>query len=110
MAYLTNQLNGVFNTQQNIISDSHQKKELGSISKVTDNIYLSGIFALDTYENVIKKLNIRCIICCVDKAYVTDVHDKVLLNNPDLTILYLPYNDRCLSKSMENKQQHNQRG
>jgi predicted protein tyrosine phosphatase len=29
----------------------------------------------------------------VDRNYISEVHDKIMVHNPDLTILYIPYND-----------------
>lgn len=67
--------------------------ELSKISQITNNIYLSGIFPLDENSAVIKKLDIKYILTCVDRNMVSEVHDKIMIENPDVTILYLPYND-----------------
>lgn len=67
--------------------------ELRQISKVTDNIYLSGVPPLDANYSLIKQLGITCILSCVDKKYVSDIHLKIMQDNPDIIILYLPYND-----------------
>jgi predicted protein tyrosine phosphatase len=67
--------------------------DLSKISKITDNIFLSGIFPLDKNYQIIKKLNIKYILSCVDREYVSDIHNKIMTDNPDLTILYIPYND-----------------
>src|SRR5438132_4444955 len=69
------------------------KKEIMRISKITNNIFLSGIYPMDENEKIIQILDIKYILCCVDKKYVEDVHNKIMLNNPNITILYLPYND-----------------
>jgi len=66
---------------------------LSKISKITNNIFLSGIFPLDENYELIKKLNIKYILACLDRNFISEVHDKIMTNNPDLTILYLPYND-----------------
>lgn len=67
--------------------------ELMQISKVTDHIFLSGIYPMEKNYQIIKKLNIKYILCCVDKKYVDDIHAKIISDNSDITILYLPYND-----------------
>lgn len=67
--------------------------ELTQISQITRNIFLSGIYPLEDNNDLIKKLNIKYILSCVDRNYISDVHDKLMIQNPELTILYLPYND-----------------
>ena len=67
--------------------------DLAKITKITDNIFLSGIFPLDENYDLIKKLNIKYILSCVDKNFVSEIHNKILIENPDIKILYLPYND-----------------
>lgn len=69
------------------------KNDLSMISKITDNIYLSGIFPMDENSETIKQLNIKYILACVDRNYTADIHNKIMSENPDITILYLPYND-----------------
>jgi len=70
-----------------------QNSKLIEISKIMDHIFLSGVYPLDDDDHIIKDLNIKYILCCVDKKYVADIHNKIMLDNPDITILYLPYND-----------------
>jgi len=70
-----------------------QNSKLIEISKIMDHIFLSGVYPLDDNDHIIKDLNIKYILCCVDKKYVADIHNKIMLDNPDMTILYLPYND-----------------
>lgn len=67
--------------------------DLCRISQITDNIFLSGIFPLEEDAEIIKRLNIKYILACVDRNYISTIHDNVMLHNPDVTILYLPYND-----------------
>ncbi|ANB50842.1 putative tyrosine-protein phosphatase [Powai lake megavirus] len=67
--------------------------DLNKISKVSKNIFLSGIFPMEDDYSQIKNLNIKYILSCVDRKYVSDVHDKIMFDNPDLTILYIPFND-----------------
>jgi hypothetical protein len=67
--------------------------DLTKISQITDNVFLSGIFPLDDNPGLIKILNIKYILSCVDRNYISEVHDKIMIDNPDLTILYIPYND-----------------
>jgi hypothetical protein len=67
--------------------------DITKISQISDNIFLSGIFPLDDNPDIIKILNIKYILSCVDRNYISEVHDKIMIDNPDLTILYIPYND-----------------
>lgn len=67
--------------------------DLSKISKITNNIFISGIFPLDENYEIIKKLNIKYILSCVDREMVSGVHDKIMTDNSDLTILYIPYDD-----------------
>ena len=67
--------------------------ELFEISQITNNIYLSGVFPLEDKVELIKKFKIKYILSCVDRESISPLHDKVMSENPDLTILYLPYND-----------------
>jgi len=69
------------------------RMDLSKISKITDNIYLSGIFPLDENYELVKQLNIKYIVCCVDRSYISEIHDRVMVDNPDIIIVYLPYND-----------------
>jgi len=68
-------------------------KDLSSISQITNSVFLSGIFPLDENYELVKQLGIEYILCCVDRNYIAEIHDKVMIDNPNLTILYLPYND-----------------
>ena len=67
--------------------------DLCKISQITDNIFLSGIFPLEEDVEIIKRLNIKYILACIDRNYISTIHDNVMIHNPDITILYLPYND-----------------
>lgn len=67
--------------------------DLSTISKITDQIYVSGITPLNQNADLIKQYNIKYILCCVDQNYVIDIHDRILSENPNLTILYLPLDD-----------------
>lgn len=69
------------------------RNDLSKISEITENLFLSGIFPLDEKQNIIKKMNIKYILSCVDRNFVSEVHDKIMIDNPDIKILYLPYND-----------------
>lgn len=69
----------------------HQKY-LSTISKISNNIYLSGVNPLaDT--SIIKNLGIKYILCCVPEQNVKLIHNMILMSTPDIIILYLPYND-----------------
>ena len=67
--------------------------DLYKIHWITDNIYLSGIFPMDEDPNIIKRMNIKYILSCVPRQHAMDVHNKIIIDNPDIIILYLPYND-----------------
>lgn len=69
------------------------ESDLAKISKITDNIYLSGIYPLDEKYELVKKLNIKCIVSCVDRSFISEIHERILVDNPNMTIIYLPYND-----------------
>lgn len=71
----------------------YNSAELSKISTITNNIFLSGIFPLDENYRKIREMNIKYILSCVDRNLVAEVHDRILADNPNLTILYLPYND-----------------
>lgn len=67
--------------------------ELFQIHQITKNIFLSGIFPMERDTEIIGKLNIKYILSCLSRENVSDIHDKILIYNPDVTILYLPYED-----------------
>lgn len=67
--------------------------ELTKISQVNDNLFLSGIFPLDQDHSIIKKLDIKYIVVCLYRNDIAEIHDKIMINNPGITILYLPYDD-----------------
>lgn len=67
--------------------------DLSKISQITNNIFVSGICPLNDNSESIKKLNIKYILSCLDRKYVSEIHNKIIINNPDITILYLPYDD-----------------
>lgn len=69
------------------------QSDLSKISRITNNIFLSGIIPLDENYDLIKKLNIKYILSCLGRNFISEIHDKIIMDNPDLTILYLPYND-----------------
>lgn len=66
---------------------------LTNISQINKHLFLSGVYPLDEKPEIIKELNINYILSCVDRMYVAEIHDKIMMNNPDMIILYLPYND-----------------
>lgn len=67
--------------------------DLLKITKITDQIYVSGIFPLDDNHHIIKKMGIQCIVSCVDRDSLNDIHSRIMVDNPEITILYLPYCD-----------------
>ena len=70
-----------------------QNNELLKISKITEHIYLSGIFSMDDNPSLIKQNGIKYILSCTSKDHVTDVHNRILVEDPGVMILYLPYSD-----------------
>lgn len=66
--------------------------ELSQISQITNNIFVSGAIPLNDVS-LIKKLNIKCILSCVNREYISQNHDKIMMDDPDIMILYLPCND-----------------
>lgn len=69
------------------------RNELSKISNITPNIYLSGIYPLESNPEQVNRLGIKYILSCVDRQYISEVHDKIMIDSPDTTILYLPYDD-----------------
>lgn len=67
--------------------------DLSKIHQITQNIFLSGIIPLDENYDIIKKLRIKYVLSCVDRKYTSKIHDKLMCDNPDIVILYLPYDD-----------------
>lgn len=67
--------------------------DITNISKIINGLYLSGTYPLENNSRLISMYNIKYIVCCVDRKYVEKIHDKLVMENPDLTILYLAYND-----------------
>ena len=67
---------------------------LSTISKITDNIFLSGIYPLADNLNIIKKMKIKYILSCVRRDHVANIHNNIISVIPDITILYLPYDDK----------------
>lgn len=67
--------------------------ELFEIHRITENIFLSGVFPMENDSQIINKLGIKYILSCLDKKNVEDIHNKIIINNPDITILYLPLED-----------------
>ncbi len=60
-----------------------------NISKINDNIYLSGIYPLMDFSENIKKHKIKYILSCVKRDGISIIHDSIIMNHPDITILYL---------------------
>ena len=57
-----------------------------NISKITDNIYLSGIYGADNIDKL-NEYNIKCILNC------TKNEPNVFENNSDMTYMRIPVND-----------------
>ena len=62
--------------------------ELNNISKITNQIYLSGIIPLVSLPK-----NIKFILSCVDNPSARYMHKKISAERPDIIILYVPYDD-----------------
>ena len=58
--------------------------DLSKVSQITNNIFLSGIYPLDN-NDVIKKNNIKYILACVDRKNIIEIHDKLMIDNPDVS-------------------------
>lgn len=84
----------------------HHYGDLTNISKISDNIFLSGIFPLNDNVDLLRKMNIKYIICCVDKSHTGNVHDQLLSNIQDLTVMYLPYNDDLKQNLWKSNKNH----
>lgn len=69
------------------------QEDLTTISQVTDNIFLSGVMPMEVTPDVIRENNITCILCCVKKKNAIAAHNKIIMDNPNVIILYLPYDD-----------------
>ena len=69
----------------------NKHSDLSKITQITNNIFLSGICPLKM--DIIKKLNIKYILSCVDRNYIAQIHNQIIISNPNITILYLPYED-----------------
>lgn len=73
--------------------ESNVPPELFNISQITNNIFISGIFPLNGGGQLIKELKIKHILSCVGRDNISQVHDQIMMENPNVTILYLPYDD-----------------
>jgi hypothetical protein len=69
------------------------EKDLSSISKITNNIFLSGVMPMELNPGIIRDYDIKYILCCVKKKNVLNTHNKIMMENPNIVILYLPYDD-----------------
>ena len=72
---------------------SHSSTDFTNISQITDHIFISGMTPLTTKPDVIKKLHIKNILSCTEQDGIADIHNKILSDNPDITVMYLPYDD-----------------
>lgn len=80
--------------------------ELFKISQITDNIFVSGVFPLDNGAQTIEKLKIKYILSCINRNHISHLHDGITLNNPNITILYLPYYDITRQNLWEKNENH----
>lgn len=64
--------------------------ELHNVSLILDRLYLSGI---KPFSNPTNLKGIRYVISCVDPKYTSEHHYKLDPVDPDITFVYLPYND-----------------
>lgn len=74
--------------------------ELEKISQITPQIYLSGINPFKD-PSTLKKLGIKYVVSCVDAKYVASSHEKIREIDPDVTIIYLHYNDNLYQNLWE---------
>jgi len=65
------------------------------ISKITPNLYLSGVNAFSNDNaDLFRKYNIKHVVCCVDISQTQGYHNPFLMNNNlDFDIFYVPYDD-----------------
>jgi protein-tyrosine phosphatase len=68
-------------------------KDLGVISQITENLYLSGIVPLNDHPEILNTLQIFHILCLVPRRDVLDIHRKIMNHNLQVTIVYIPYAD-----------------
>lgn len=66
---------------------------LSSLSQINSNIYLSGVTPLSLDPDIINRAGIKFILCCVSKKYTQDYHIPIILKDPKVVVVYLPYND-----------------
>ena len=69
---------------------------LNEISKITNRLYLSGVFPLETEEiidNGIENSNIQYVVCCVKSSNVIEEHLNIMQLIPNICIIYLPFDD-----------------
>lgn len=72
------------------------------ISHVHGNIYISGILPLFDPVNI-TKLCIKLIICCHENAdEIAELHDELIRQIPNLSIVYLPYQDTATENLFKN--------
>lgn len=69
------------------------KNNFFSISQINENLFLSGIDVLEMNSSLVKKLGITHILSCLSGKYISDIHKKIILENPQMIIKYLPLND-----------------
>ena len=68
-----------------------KKSEIHKISKIIDNVYISGTNPLQGFNCPLDQLNIKCILSCINSHDMSDIHNKIIEENPDITILYVPF-------------------
>lgn len=76
--------------------------ELLQISRITDQIFLSGIFPLEINPEIVNQMGITHILSCVNNDTVEKIQGDILLTNPNLTIMTVNYKDN-VSQNLWNK-------
>ena len=67
--------------------------DIANISKITDQIYLSGLFPLYWNTNNISKLNIKFILSCTSNESVIICQNEIIDKIDGIMILTIPFND-----------------
>lgn len=69
------------------------KSYLQCISKITNHIFVSGIYPLEINYQVLSDNNINFIVSCADDKNILNLLNDLIIHNLNITILYIPFND-----------------
>lgn len=81
-----------------MLSTKTKYQTMSEISPIFQNekggiLYISGLSPIDDDENIISDIGITNIVSCLGRNFVGDAHDKHLRKNPNISVLYIPYDD-----------------